>query len=248
MFEDRIDGLLVAVDDLQHARGRARFVQQFGEALRHARRLFARLQDEAIAAGDRDAEHPHRDHRGKIERRDAGDHAQRLAQRIDVDARPRTVRVLALHQMRDAAGELDHFQSALEVAFGIGKDLAVLARQFLRDLVEAFLDQRLEGEHHPRAPLRVHARPCRKRGLRIGDRTRHFLARCERHPRLHLARRWIEHVAETAARARDVPTADEMRYFLHDGLAQDLRHSIARDAVASKPRCGLWPQPAAGGN
>ena len=34
------------------------------------------------------------------------------------------------------------------------------------------------------------------------DRAREFLARRERHPRLHFARRGIEHIAEPAARAR----------------------------------------------
>ena len=38
------------------------------------------------------AEHPHRDHRREVERGDAGDDAQRLAHRIDVDARARRPR------------------------------------------------------------------------------------------------------------------------------------------------------------
>src|SRR4030081_2545931 len=50
---------------------------------------------------------------GEIEGRDAGDHAERLPHRIDVDAGPGAFGVLALHQMRDAAGEFDHFEAAL---------------------------------------------------------------------------------------------------------------------------------------
>ena len=42
--------------------------------------------------------------------------AQRLAHRIDVDARPGAFGVFALQRVRDAAGELDHFEAALDVA------------------------------------------------------------------------------------------------------------------------------------
>ncbi len=46
--------------------------------------------------------------------------AQRLAHRIDVDARPGALGVFALQRVRDAAGELDHLQPALHVAARIG--------------------------------------------------------------------------------------------------------------------------------
>ena len=91
---------------------------------------------------------------GKVERRDAGDDAQRLAHRIDVDAGPGALGVFALEQMRDAAGEFDDFEAALDVALGIGDDLAVLGRQQLRQLVHVLFDQRLELEHDAGAALR----------------------------------------------------------------------------------------------
>ena len=72
--------------------------------------------------------------------------------------------------MRDAAGELDDFQPALDVALGVGDDLAVLGREQLGQLVHVGFDQPLELEHHPRAALRVGRGPARLRGLGGGDR------------------------------------------------------------------------------
>ncbi len=45
------------------------------------------LEDEGVAADQRHRKHPQRHHGRKVERRDAGGHAQRLAQRVAVDAR-----------------------------------------------------------------------------------------------------------------------------------------------------------------
>ena len=50
MVEDRVDHLLVAVDHLQQALGRAGLEEQLGEPHRHARVALARLEDEGVAA------------------------------------------------------------------------------------------------------------------------------------------------------------------------------------------------------
>ena len=74
---------------------------------------------------DRDRKHPQRHHRGKIERRDAGAHADRLAQRKAVDLRADVFAEFALEQVRNAGGELDDFDAARDLALGIGQRLAV---------------------------------------------------------------------------------------------------------------------------
>ena len=56
---------------------------------------------------------------------------KRLAHGIHVDARAGVLGELALEQMRDADGELDHFEAALDVAARVGDGLAVLAGQQL---------------------------------------------------------------------------------------------------------------------
>ncbi len=110
MVQQRVDRLLVAVDDVEHAGGQAGFGQQFGDAEAGRGVALRRLQDEGVAAGERDREHPHRHHRREVERRDAGAHAERLAHRPAVDAAADLLGELALQQMRDAAGELDDLE------------------------------------------------------------------------------------------------------------------------------------------
>src|SRR3546814_6939022 len=82
----------------------------------------------------RSAEHPHRDHRGEVERRDPGDHADRLAHRIDVDPRPGALGIFALQGVRDAAREFDHVEPALHVAARIGHHLAVRSEEHTSEL------------------------------------------------------------------------------------------------------------------
>jgi hypothetical protein len=86
---------------------------------------FARLQDEGVAAGQRHREHPARHHAREVEGCDAGHYAQRLAQRPVVDAGGDLVGVVALEQLRDAAGELDDVDAAADLALCVGEDLAV---------------------------------------------------------------------------------------------------------------------------
>jgi hypothetical protein len=141
VVEDRVDRLLVAVDDLQDALGQARLDHQFGQHQRHRRVALGRLEDEGVAAGDGRAELPHRDHGGEVERRDAGGHAQRLAHRIHVDAGAGALGEFALQQMRRADAELDHFEPALHVALGVGQVLPCSRAQRLGQLVHVAVQQ-----------------------------------------------------------------------------------------------------------
>ena len=114
--------------------------QQLGEEQRRGRVALGRLQDEGVAAGERHGEHPHRHHAGEVERRDAGDDAERLAQRVAVDVGADVLGDLALQQVRDADGELDHLEAARDLAERVVVGLAVLGRDQLGDLV-GVLDQ-----------------------------------------------------------------------------------------------------------
>jgi hypothetical protein len=82
-----------------------------------------------------------------------------------VDAAADAVRMLALEQLRDAAGELDDLQPALHLAQRIGQGLAVLGGEQAGDVGLVLLDQIAELEHHPGAALR-RRRPSRSGGLR----------------------------------------------------------------------------------
>ena len=125
----RIDGFLVAVDDVENAFRQAGFDKQFGNPHRHGRIALGWLEDEGIAAGDRRRGFPKRDHRREIKRRDAGDDAERLAHGIKIDAGTGALGVFAFQQMRNAAGKLHHFKPALNVAARVRNGLAVLGRE-----------------------------------------------------------------------------------------------------------------------
>ena len=188
----------VAVHHVQHALGHARLDGQLGQAHRYGRVALGRLEDEGVAHGDGRRQHPQRDHGREVERRDAGDHAQGLAQGIDVDPRPRALGVFALGQARDAADEFHHVQAPLDVALGVGHHLAVLGGQQHGQLVHVGLDQALELEHDARAPLRVQRRPARLRRLGAGHGPAQQGCVRERQLRLRLADVRVEHRVRAA--------------------------------------------------
>ena len=231
---------LVAVHDVEDAGRPARLDEQLGQPHRHARVLLGRLEDEAVADGDGDPEHPHRDHGREVERRDAGHDAEGLTHGIDVDARTGAFGVFALERMRDAAGELDHLEPALDVAAGVGEHLAVLGGEQRGELVHARLDQPLELEHHPRAPLRVDRRPAGLRGHGRLDRLVHHACIGEDDPRLHLAGVGVEHVAG-APGARDCRAVDEVGDLTHASNSLALKEDVLEQTQKEGRPCQLLP-------
>src|SRR3546814_3364485 len=109
--------------------------------------------------------------------------------RIDIDPRPRAFGKLTLEQMRRAAGELDHFEAALDVAMRVGDHLAVLRREQMREFLLMSLDHRLEIEQDARAALRIERCPRGLRGSRRGHCRLEIARTPQRHPCLTLARR-----------------------------------------------------------
>ncbi len=210
VFQDRIHGQLVAVDHVEHPGRGPRLHHQFGQTHWHRRIAVGGLQDEGVAHRDGHAEHPHRNHGREVERGDARDDAQRLAHRVNVDAGTRAPGVIALQRMRDAAGELDEFQAALDVALGVGDDLAVLAGQQLGQLRHVGLDQPLELEHHPRAALGIGRGTAFEGVLGRLHGPVHLLDRRQLHPGLNLAGVRVEHVGEAARGPDEGRAVDEM--------------------------------------
>jgi CBS domain-containing protein len=127
------------------------------------------LQDERVAAGDRHGEHPARHHEREVERRDAGDHAQRLAHRPVVDAGGHLVGVVTLEQLRDAAGELDDVDAAHHLALCVREHLAVLGGDHRRELVAMLVEQAEELVEHAGAADRRRVGPAVEGLLRGGD-------------------------------------------------------------------------------
>src|SRR5207253_10119648 len=67
-----------------------------------------------VPAGESRRPHPHGHHRGEVEGRDPGGDAERLADRVDVDAGRGLLREAALQELRDPAAELDHLERSEE--------------------------------------------------------------------------------------------------------------------------------------
>ena len=126
MLKQGIDGHLVTVHDVQDSLGGSRLEQQLRQSYRYGGVLFGWLQHECVAAGNRDAKHPHRNHRGEVEGRDARPDSDRLTHGIDIDLRACSRRVLAFERMGNAAGKLDDLEPTLQISFRVGDDLAVL--------------------------------------------------------------------------------------------------------------------------
>ena len=163
MLEHRVDRDLVAVDDVEDAVRQAGLLQQLGDEDRGGRVLLRRLEHERVPAGDRRRPHPHGHHRREVERRDPGNDAERLADRIDVDPRRGLLRELALQELRDPAAVLDHLEPARDLALRVGEHLAVLEREELRDVLAVLVDELADPEEELGAPRERQRAPARTR-------------------------------------------------------------------------------------
>jgi hypothetical protein len=126
VLEQRVDRHLVTVDDIEHAGRQAGPPVQLGDQVRGRRVALGRLQHECVAGRDRHRVHPHRNHRREVERGDPGAHAERLPERVGVDAIRDLLGELALQKLREPAHELHDLEPALDLAPGVLDDLAVL--------------------------------------------------------------------------------------------------------------------------
>jgi hypothetical protein len=139
--EDALDRGPVAVDDVQHAIGEPRLRGQFGQPEGGRRVLLAGLENEGVAAGDGHREHPHRHHGREVERRDAGDHAQRLPDRRHVHPGGDLRGELALELLGDAAGQFHDLHAPGDLAERVGVHLAVLGGDEAGELVAVGVEQ-----------------------------------------------------------------------------------------------------------
>ena len=196
--------------DIEHAVRQAGLFQQAREDQGRRRIAFRGFQDEGIAAGDGNGKHPHRHHAGKIEGRDAGDHAQGRVFAVGVHAGADVHRVLAFDQMRNAAGEFDHFQTPRQFALGIGEHLAVLMGDCQCDFIGMVFEQLLELEHDPCPRQRRGCRPGRKGLLCRGDGGFDIAFIRQRDPAGDRAAGRIEHFGAAGTVAENGIAVDEM--------------------------------------
>src|SRR5581483_8546779 len=110
-----------------------------------------RLEHEGVAARDRNRKHPHRNHRGKIERRDAGAYAKGLPHRPRIDSVSYRLAEFAFKQMGNAAGEFDHLEPARHLAARIAQHFSMLRGYESGERISIALDQRFESKQNARA-------------------------------------------------------------------------------------------------
>ena len=126
MRKNCIDRFLVTLHDIKSTVGQTCLLKQLRQQQRRRWIALRWFKHKGVAAHEGQREHPHRNHRREIERCDAGYDAQRLPQRIVIDATADVVRELRFQQLRCAAGEFDDLDAALNLAFRIAEHLAVL--------------------------------------------------------------------------------------------------------------------------
>src|SRR5262245_26674730 len=100
MREQRIDRFASARDDVEHAFRQSGFFQKLNDQKRGERNFFARLENECVAANKRERKHPHRDHRRKIEWRNADANAEWLQHCLAIDAAYEILESIAHEQSR----------------------------------------------------------------------------------------------------------------------------------------------------
>ena len=159
----------ITVDDVEDPRRQAGLLEQLGHLDRRRRHLLGGLEDKGVATGNSHGIHPQRHHGREVERRDASNDTQRLVVRPGIDLRPGIVGVLALEQLRHAAGVVDVLDAALELAHGVFRHLAVLFADQSADRLCIAFEQHLEAEHDLGALGRRRVAPGRVGGTRGVD-------------------------------------------------------------------------------
>jgi hypothetical protein len=99
--------------------------RQFRQQHGSQRILLGGLEYESVAAHDGHGKHPQRNHRGKIEGRDAGAHADGLAQRVGVHPAGDVLGEFTQLQAAARTGMFDHLEPAKHVPLGVRQSLAL---------------------------------------------------------------------------------------------------------------------------
>ena len=197
------------------------FQCEFNKAHRHQRVLFAGLENKSIAGGDRHREHPQRNHRREIEWRDACTDTEWLQDRVGIDAARNVGGQLTHLQRADVGGVLDpDFQSTENIAFRIRQGSSPCSA--VRIAASSFMFSRMscwycQEDTPARTPMGV-LRQVLNVALRCINRSVQFLRRGERHPRQHLLRRGIDHVAPLRAAGLRMTLAIDEQLYGGDGL------------------------------
>src|ERR1022692_1401744 len=155
MVDERVDHGLAAVDQTHYALGQSGFLEKFVNVMHGERDALGRLQNKSIPGCDGVGQIPERNHPRKIEGRDGGDDAERLANHHLVDAADNILEVVPLHHHGNAAGDFDILDAA-------------------GDVVDVLFEKHLQLEEWLNAVFRRSAAPFREGGGGGFDRLVNF--------------------------------------------------------------------------
>ncbi len=194
MIDQRIDSNLASIDQIGHAFGQSRLLQQFESEFHGERHALRGLDDQSVPAGNRVRQKPERDHARKIKCRDRRHHAQRLPNHSLVDAARHIFQVITLHHHGNAAGHLDVLDSAPHFRLGFDQRLAVLLRDDAPEIVEMLFKQHLQLEQRLDAIFGGSAPPFRISSVRRINRPSNLSRVRNRNAPQHFSRRGIDDV------------------------------------------------------
>ncbi|MPM75276.1 hypothetical protein SDC9_122268 [bioreactor metagenome] len=209
VIADRVHCIFTTVDHVQHASGDTGLQCQFTQTHGDHRVLLGGLEHESIAGGNRHREHPQRNHRGEVERRDAGTHAQRLVDGVGVHAIGHVVGQFAQLQRADVGSVLDHFQTAEHVAFGVRQGFALFGGQQGSEFAHVFADQLLQLQEDAGTGADGGLLPGLEGFLGRSDCGVDFFRRGEGHAGQHLLGGGVHHVTPLGGLGFDELAADE---------------------------------------
>ena len=187
VIADRLDDLASPVDEIDDSRGQIALLQQLDHPSLRQRHLLGRLDEKRVPGRDREGEKPERHHGGKVERRDRRADSHRLPDHAAVDPGGDVLETVAHHERWGSAGDLDTLDAAPDASPGFIERLAVLGRDDARELLEVFLEKRLEFEEHSSARHRRRVAPGGEGLPGRGDRGVDVLRGRERRSRDDLA-------------------------------------------------------------
>ena len=186
--------ILAAVNHVQHPGRNPGLQCQLAQAHGHHRVLLRRLEHKGIARGNRHGEHPQRNHRREVKRRNPRAHAQRLQQRVGIDTTGHVVGQLAQLQIANGAGVLHHLQATEHVALCVGQGFALFSRQQRGQLAHVFANQLLQLQKNAGAGTNGGFLPRLERFLGRSHRGVDLVLRSKRHAGQHFLRSGVHHI------------------------------------------------------
>jgi hypothetical protein len=137
MMKEGVYGLLVALDNVEYPVWETGFLKPLRDQERRRWIAFRGLQDKGVAASKRNRKHPHWNHYGKIERRNARHDPKRLSQRVRVNSGANIFSNLSLKQLWDAGRKFNDLEPTLDFSLCVGENFAVLRSDDFGERVDA---------------------------------------------------------------------------------------------------------------